>query len=112
MGGTIDLSAGGVEPLFGRDTGGNTAATLVKVPPYCTVTLQAQVAIYVFNGVAAAGSLADERFEFAAALAQSGVSFKVGGPIVGQRHATINMALQSGTGTVYASIEPPSSRGD
>jgi len=111
MAGTIDLSAGGVEPLFGSVVGSDTA-TLVKVPPYSTVTLQAQAAIYVFNGVADNGAVVAQRFEFAAALAQSGVSFKAGGPIAGQRHATINFALQTGTGTLYASIEPPSSRGD
>ncbi len=111
MGGTINLGAGGAEPVFGADAGGNTSATPIQAPPYSTVTIQAQAALYVFNGVAAAGSVPTERFEFAASLAQSGVTFKVGGPKPGGQVATINAALQSGTGTIYASIEPPDNRG-
>ena len=110
MAGTIDLTTGGSEPIFGT-VAGNDTATLVKARPYSTVTLQAQAAIHVYNGVAAGGATPAARFEFSASLAQSGVSFKLGGPAPGGSFATINIALQSGSGSVYASAEPPDNRG-
>ena len=110
MAGTIDLTGGGSEPIFGNVTGSDTA-TLVKARPYSTVTLQAQAAIHVYNGLGAGGTTPANRFEFSATLAQSGVSFKLGGPAPGGSFATINVALQSGSGTLYASAEPPANRG-
>ena len=108
MGSTINLSGPGILPLFMADTGANTTATLVKVPPFHQVTVQSAAALYVFAGLSAGDSVpAANRMEFDASAAAAGITFSVGGAEAGTSHASICVALQSGTGTIRCGVEPP-----
>lgn len=95
-------------PTFGTEASAGTTATVIQAPPGSRVKIIADVAIYLFNGVAqgAAAPAAASRIALSATDAAQGYTVVIGGAVAGGAFGTVCVAAQSGTAVVRASAEP------
>ncbi|MEL6347317.1 MAG: hypothetical protein AAFV53_29645 [Myxococcota bacterium] len=103
----IDLTQPGPRPAFGGDTAVGTTCTQIRVPAWSRVTLFADGAVYVFNGVddGAAVPGPTARKALSADQAAQGYPLQVGGRVAGATYATLCVAAQADTVAVEVVVE-------